>query len=133
MLKKVVFVCVENSCRSQMAEGFARHLGAGKVEPFSAGTHPAQQVNPLAVEVMRELGIDISEQKPKRIEDTGIAMFDLAVTMGCLSAGEACPLVRAKEVIEWNIPDPKGKPIEVFREVRDRIRTEVSALIKRIE
>jgi protein-tyrosine-phosphatase len=116
-----------------MAEGFAQHLGAGKTEAFSAGTQPAQQVNPLAVEVMREIGINISTQKPKRIKETGIAMFDLAVTMGCLSAGQECPLVPAKEVVDWNIPDPKGKPIEVFREVRDRIHAEVSALLKKIE
>jgi arsenate reductase len=130
---KVIFVCVENSCRSQMAEGFARHCGVGKIEAFSAGTQPAQQVNILAVEVMEEVGIDISTQKPKRIKETGVALFDVAVTMGCITAEQACPLVPAKEVVEWNIPDPKGKPIEFFREVRDRIHAEVGALLKEIE
>ena len=132
-MKRVIFVCVENSCRSQMAEGFARHYGAGKIEAFSGGTQPAEQANPLAVEVMREVGIDISGQKPKRIKETGISMFDLAVTMGCISAGQACPLVPAKEIVDWNIPDPKGKPIEVFREVRDRIHAEVKKLLEKLQ
>ncbi|MCX7703740.1 MAG: arsenate reductase ArsC [Planctomycetota bacterium] len=130
---KIVFVCVENSCRSQMAEGFLRHLAGREVEVFSGGTEPAPKVNPLAVKVMKEIGIDISGQHPKRISETGVDVFDVAVTMGCMSAGQACPLVRAKKVIEWNIPDPKGKPIDFFREVRDMIRAEVGALIEELK
>jgi len=101
-----------------MAEGFAGHHGKGKIESFSAGSKPALEVNPLAVEVMREKGIDISQQKPRSFLDFSETRFELAVTMGC---EETCPAALAKKIVDWQIPDPKGKPIDFFRQVRDEI------------
>lgn len=126
MVGRILFVCVENACRSQMAEGFARHYSKGKIKPFSTGSKPASIVNPLAVEVMKEKEIDISHQKPKNILDFSDTKFDYVTTMGC---EETCPLVSAKKVIDWQIPDPKGKPINFFRQVRDEIELKVKRLL----
>lgn len=128
MAKKILFVCIENACRSQTAEAFARLHGQGKVAVFSAGSQPASEINPLAVEVMREKGIDISGQKPRTFSDLSEREFDYVVEMGCK---DACPYVPARKRFEWNIPDPKGKPLEIFRGVRDEIEKRVKDLLER--
>ena len=127
MIKKVLFVCVENSCRSQMAEGWARHLGRKEVEAYSAGSKPSGTVNPDAVKVMAEAGVDISAQSSKGFPGLPVKEFDYVVTIGC---GDVCPFVPAKKHIEWQIEDPKGKDIGYFRKTRDSIKLEVIGLIK---
>ena len=124
---KVVFVCVENARRSQMAAGFAEVFGKGKLEVYSAGSRPASQMDPLVIEVMKEKGIDLSSRHPKALNDLPPVEMDYLVTMGC---EETCPAVVSKRVSEWDIPDPKGKPIDVYRKVRDFIEKKVKALIK---
>jgi len=128
-MKRVVFVCVENSNRSQMAEAFARMHGAGKVEAYSAGSRPSGQVNPKAVEAMRELGYDLTRHRSKSLADLAGVEFDLAVTMGC---GDECPLLRAGAREDWTIPDPRNLPPEEFRTVRDSIEENVKALLRRM-
>lgn len=128
-MKTVLFVCVQNSCRSQMAEGFARVLGGGVVVAYSAGSNPSGQVNPKAVEVMREKGIDISAQKSKDFADLAVKQVDYLVTMGCQ---DVCPIFPTISQIEWKLDDPAGKPIEEFRKVRDEIESKVTELIATI-
>jgi arsenate reductase len=123
---RILFVCVENAGRSQMAEGFAWALAPPGAEVFSAGSLPAAALNPLAVEAMWEKGIDISRQKPKGLKVLPPGAFDVVVGMGC---GDACPATRAKQVLTWEIPDPKGQPIEAVRKIRDRIEEKVKNLI----
>ena len=125
--KRLLFVCVENSNRSQMAEAFARIHGAGQVEAHSAGSRPSGRVNPKAVEAMKELGYDLTAHHSKSVGDLGGVEFDVAVTMGC---GDACPLLRAKERLDWQIPDPREMPPEQFREVRALIETKVKDLLQ---
>jgi arsenate reductase len=126
-VKRVVFVCVENSNRSQMAEAFARIHGIGKVEAFSAGSRPSGRVNPKAVEAMKELGYDLTTHTSKGLDDFNGKEFDAAVTMGC---GDECPLVHAKRRIEWQIPDPREMSPGQFRAVRDLIETKVKELLQ---
>ncbi len=126
-MKKIVFVCVENSNRSQMAEAFARIHGADQVEAFSAGSRPSGQVNPKAVAAMKELGYDLTTHSSKGLDDFNGKEIDIAVTMGC---GDECPFVLAKQRTDWNIPDPKDMAPEQFREVRDLIETKVKELIQ---
>jgi protein-tyrosine-phosphatase len=114
----ILFVCIGNACRSQMAEGLARHLGGGRVLPFSCGSRPAGFVAPQAVKVLAEKGIDISGQFSKGIDQVPQKSFDYVVTMGC---GDACPIVSAKQRIDWQIPDPIGESEIFFREIRDQI------------
>ncbi len=123
---KLLFVCVENSCRSQMAEGFAKYYGK-EISVYSAGSRPSGGVNPMAVDVMEEKGIDISNQKSKGLDALPRDDFDFVITMGC---GDNCPTVSAKKRIEWRIKDPKGASIEVFREVRDEIEKKVLELLR---
>jgi len=125
--RRILFVCVENARRSQMAEGFAKALGQGKIEVYSAGSSPSSQIDPLVIEVMKEKGIDLSDRRPKGLNDLPPVEMDYLVTMGC---EETCPAVLAKKIIEWGIPDPQGKLIETFREVRDIIEEKVKSLIK---
>jgi protein-tyrosine-phosphatase len=125
-VKRVVFVCVENSNRSQMAEAFARIHGAGKVEAFSAGSRPSGKVNPKAVEAMREVGYDLGAHSSKSLADVAGQDFDVAVTMGC---GDECPFIRAKRREDWQVPDPKELPPDRFREVRDLIEGKVKELL----
>lgn len=122
----LLFVCIGNACRSQMAEGFAKHLGKGKWEVYSAGSRPAGFVAPLAVEVMKEKGIDISGHYSKSVEELPLKKFDYVVTMGC---GDTCPFVPAKQRIDWQIADPIGSPIGFFRQVRDEIEAKIKALL----
>jgi len=125
-MKKVLFVCVENACRSQMAEAFLNKLSSGKIVAFSGGVKPATQVNSIAVEVMREIGIDMSKQKPKMLTQEMIEEADKVITMGC--GAEICPtpLVESED---WGIEDPSGKSIEKFRDVRGQIKKRVEKLL----
>jgi aquaporin NIP len=125
--KRVLFVCVENSNRSQMAEGFARLHGAGRVEAYSAGSHPSGKVNPRAVEFMREVGYDLTPHHSKSLTDLPTGEFEAVVGMGC--GDEGCPLVKAKRHEEWGIPDPKNLPPEEYRAVRDQIERKVKDLL----
>lgn len=127
---KILFICVENSCRSQMAEGFAKKFGGGKVEAFSAGSRPSGHVNSDAIAVMKEVGLDISEQRSKGFSDLPYKEFDIIVTMGC---GDACPFFPAKERFDWQIEDPKGKDRGFFRRVRDAIKIKVNELFESIK
>ncbi len=110
-----------------MAQGFADRLGKGKLEIYSAGSHPSSQIDPLAIEVMKEKGIDLSAKHPKSLNDLPPVEMDFFVTMGC---EETCPAVFAKKVIAWEIPDPKGKPLDEIRRIRDMIEDRVKALIE---
>ncbi|MCX7927835.1 MAG: arsenate reductase ArsC [Candidatus Omnitrophica bacterium] len=127
--KKVLFVCVENACRSQMAEGFARFFGAHVLDIYSAGSNPAKEVNPEAIRVMQEVNIDISNQKPKGFNELDNKEFDYVITLGC---HDVCPFVPARKHIEWDIEDPKGKSTYFFRQVREKIREKVLKFIKSV-
>jgi protein-tyrosine-phosphatase len=128
--KRVLFVCVENSNRSQMAEAFARLHGAGRVEASSAGSRPSGRVNPRAIEFMKEVGYDLARHQSKGLAEIGDQRFDVVVGMGC--GDEGCPLVQAQRHEEWGIPDPKNLPPEQFRQVRDLIQTKVKELLARL-
>ena len=125
-MKRVLFVCVENSNRSQMAEAFARMHGAGRIDAASAGSKPSGRVNPTAVEAMQELGYDLTTHASKGLDEFNGHHVDVAVTMGC---GDECPLVRADRRFDWQIPDPRGMTPEDFRRVRDLIEQKVKDLI----
>ena len=127
-LRKVLFVCVENAGRSQMAEAFAYKYGKDKFIVSSAGNKPADKVNPMVVEALKEKGIDISMNKPKLLTIQMAQNADLIVTMGCNDQG-ICPGPFFKPTIEWRLNDPKGKPIEKVREIRDQIEHQVQELI----
>ncbi len=127
---KILFVCVENAGRSQMAEGFLREY-APQFDASSAGTQPKSQLNPMVVEVMKEIGIDITKQKPKELTNKMIGQ-SITVNMGCMDS-ESCPSLFVKDVIDWNILDPKDKDIDQVREIRDQIKKEVLGLIKKLE
>lgn len=125
-MKRVLFVCVENACRSQMAEAFARGIGAGAVEARSAGSRPSGRVNPLAVEVMAERGYDLTRHRSTGVDELEGESFDVIVSMGC---GDACPQVPARRRFEWEVPDPSGEPRPVFEAVRDEIERRVRRLL----
>jgi protein-tyrosine-phosphatase len=125
---RILFVCVENSNRSQMAEAFVRIHGAGQVEAYSSGSKPSGSVNPRAVEFMHERGYDLSKHLSKSLNEIPDVEYDVAVTMGC---GDACPMVRAKEREDWNIPDPKDMSADGFRTVRDLIERKVMDLLRK--
>ena len=125
---KILFVCVENAGRSQMAEGFFRKFSSEKYEPISAGTKPIGEINPLVVQVMKEVGVDISNQKPKILSDGMIKQSKRIVNMGCMD-GESCPALFVRNLIDWNIKDPKGKSIEEIRTIRDEIERKVKDLV----
>ncbi|MCP4469985.1 MAG: arsenate reductase ArsC [Gammaproteobacteria bacterium] len=128
-ISRVLFVCVENANRSQMAEAFARILGGAAVEAYSAGSRPSGTVNPRAVEVMRELGYDLSIHGSKSLDELPDVAFDFVATMGC---GDACPMVRARQRADWSIPDPKDLPPDEFRGIRDLIRDKVRAMLNEL-
>jgi arsenate reductase len=127
--KRVLFVCVENSNRSQMAEAFARIHGGGLVEACSAGSRPSGFVNPKAIAAMRAVGYDLTRHHSKSLSELPAVEYDAAVTMGC---GDDCPLVRAKLREDWQIPDPKHLPDEEFAKVRDMIESKVVELLARL-
>lgn len=126
----ILFVCVENACRSQMAEGFARLHGGGRVEAFSAGSKPAAGVNPRAVAFMAERGVDIAANEPKPLNAFADRSFDAVVTMGC---GDACPWLPARSREDWALPDPKDLSDAAFRAVRDDIEQRVVRLLARLQ
>ena len=132
MTRDILFVCVENAGRSQMAEAFFRKFTEGKFNVNSAGTVPSGNLNPVVVEVMKEIGIDMAKQSPKTISNSMISNSFKTVNMGCMDK-ESCPALFVKDVIDWNIPDPKEKTIEQVREIRDQIKLEVLNLIKSID
>ncbi len=129
--KTILFVCVENAGRSQMAEGFFKKYAPKGFQVQSAGTKPVRQINPLVVEAMREVGIDISNQKSKEISDEMMRSSDPILNMGCIDKS-FCPTLFLPKVIEWNLPDPKGKSIEEIREIRDEIEKRVKKLVAEI-
>ena len=126
--KKILFVCVENAGRSQIAEGFLRKFAPKGFEPCSAGTKPTGEINPLAIEAMKEIGIDISKQNPKILSDEMINSSYKIVNMGCMDK-ESCPALFVKNILEWNIEDPKDKPIDKVRKIRDEIEIKVREFI----
>ncbi|MBK7642751.1 MAG: arsenate reductase ArsC [Planctomycetes bacterium] len=126
---RVLFVCIENSNRSQMAEAFARMHGGDAVEALSAGSRPSGKVNPKAIEAMRERGYDLARHGSKSLEQIPTGEYAAAITMGC---GDACPMVRASVREDWQLPDPREMPPEEFRKVRDEIERRVLALLARL-
>ena len=125
-MKRILFVCVENSNRSQIAEAFARIHGGGRVEAHSAGSRPSGRINPKAVEAMRELGYDLTVHTSKGLAEFNGKEVDVAVTMGC---GDECPQVRARRREDWQIPDPRDLPPDEFRKIRDLIESKVRELL----
>jgi protein-tyrosine-phosphatase len=128
-MKKIAFVCIHNSCRSQMAEAIAKHFGEGTYEIHSAGTEDYPEIKPLAVKVIEEKGISINQQYPKLTKDIP-QQLDILITMGC---GAECPYIPTKHREDWGLEDPSGKPIEEFRKTRDLIEIKVKELFKRIK
>jgi len=127
MKKKVLFVCIENSNRSQMAEAFAKMFGGEAVEAYSAGSNPSGKINPRAIASMKELNYDLTAHRSKSLEEVKqFAPFDAVVTMGC---GDACPWMPAKKFVDWEIPDPKEMNENDFRKVRDRVKDNVIGLL----
>jgi arsenate reductase (thioredoxin) len=125
--KNILFVCVENSNRSQMSQAFAKILGGENVEAYSSGSRPSGKINPKAITSMKELGYDLSSHRSKSLDEVKqYAPFDAVVTMGC---GDACPWMPAKQFIDWQIPDPKEMNEDDFRKVRDMIRDKVKELL----
>ncbi|MGD1836449.1 MAG: arsenate reductase ArsC [Nitrososphaeraceae archaeon] len=129
--KTVLFVCVENAGRSQMAEGFFKKYCPNRFKAQSAGTKPISQINPIAVQVMKEIGIDISKQKSKELSEEMMRDSEPIVNMGCMDKN-FCPTLFLPKAIEWNLPDPKGKSIEEVREIRDEIEKMVKELVAEI-
>jgi protein-tyrosine-phosphatase len=127
---RVLFVCVENSCRSQMAEAFARHYGQERVEAHSAGSRPRGQVDATAMSVMQERGMSLASHTSKGLVDLPQVQWDAVVSMGC---GEACPQVPARRRVEWKIPDPARQPLIVYRQVRDMIDEAVQGLVNELQ
>lgn len=126
----VLFVCVHNAGRSQMAAGFLTHLAQGRIEVRSAGSTPADQVNPAAVAAMAEVGIDIAAQTPKILTIDAVRASDVCVTMGC---GDTCPVFPGKRYLDWKIDDPAGQGVEAVRPIRDEIERRVRALIAQLD
>jgi len=129
MAKTILFVCVHNAGRSQMAAGFMQSLGKEKVKVLSAGSMPKDQINPVAVEVMKEVGIDISNNQPKVLTTDAVKESDVVITMGC---GDACPIFPGKRYEDWQLEDPAGKDLETVRKIRDEIKIRVEKLLKEI-
>jgi arsenate reductase (thioredoxin) len=125
----VLFVCVHNAGRSQMAAGFLQQLAGDRVEVLSAGSEPAQEVNPAAVQAMAEKGIDLSGERPKLLSDSAIRRADVVITMGC---GDACPFYPGKRYVDWELEDPAGKDLETVRRVRDEIERQVRRLVQEL-
>ena len=125
----VLFMCVHNAGRSQMAAGLLKHLIGNKVKVFSAGSKPANELNPAAVEAMAEIGIDISQNIPTQFNESLMEEVDIVITMGC---GDTCPILPGKNYLDWQLDDPAGQKIEKVREIRDQIENKVRLLIEEI-
>ncbi len=128
----ILFVCVENAGRSQMAEAFFKKYAPKKFHVISAGTIPSSQLNPLSVKVMKEIGIDLDDQQPKLLSNIMIESSFKTINMGCMDK-ESCPSLFVKDVLDWDISDPKEKSIDEVRKIRDQIKTEVMSLIDSLE
>ena len=128
-MKTVLFVCVHNAGRSQMAAGFMQTLSGGRVRVLSAGSAPKESINPLAVQVMQEIGIDIANNQPKVLTNETVKESDVVITMGC---GDACPFYPGKRYEDWVLEDPAGKSLEKVREIRDQIKVKVQSLLSEI-
>ena len=126
----VLFVCVHNAGRSQMAAGWLRHLAGDAVEVRSAGSLPGDQVNPAAVEAMAEVGIDISDQRPKVLTTEAVESSDVVITMGC---GDVCPVFPGKRYLDWQLEDPAGKGVESVRPIRDEIEQRIRGLLASLD
>ncbi|MDQ0779694.1 arsenate reductase [Streptomyces aurantiacus] len=122
----VLFVCVHNAGRSQMAAAFLTHHGQGRIEVRSAGSAPADSVNPAVVEAMNEIGIDISARTPKVLTTTAVQASDVVITMGC---GDACPVFPGKQYLDWTLDDPAGQGVEAVRPIRDEIERRIASLL----
>jgi len=131
MTKNVLFVCIENAGRSQMAEAFFKKFTENKFNVISAGTTPSPKLNPIVIEVMKEIGIDMTDKSPKTLSNSMISSSFKTVNMGCMDK-ESCPALFVKDVIDWDIPDPKEKTIDQVRDIRDQIENEVLNLIATI-
>jgi arsenate reductase len=125
-MARALFVCLHNAGRSQMSEALFARAAAGRHEARSAGTMPAAQVHPEVVEIMAELGIDLSDRKPRKLSREDAEWADVVVTMGC---GDACPYLPGKRYVDWDLPDPKGQPLEVVRAIRDEIKRRIDELL----
>jgi len=132
-MKTVLFVCVHNSGRSQMAEAFFNHMAKGKAQAYSAGTQPADKVNPVVIKAMSEAGIDISGNKPKALNMEMVEKADRMITMGCGAEAEAVCPASFIETEDWALEDPKGKTIEQVRKIRDEIKEKVTKLLNNLE
>lgn len=126
----VLFVCVHNAGRSQMAAAFLTRLSGGAVDVRSAGSAPADAVNPAVVEAMAEIGIDISAEIPKPLSRDAVQASDVCITMGC---GDTCPVLPGKRYLDWTLPDPAGQGVEAVRPIRDEIRTRIEGLLKELD
>ncbi|MCC5576296.1 arsenate reductase ArsC [Microtetraspora sp. AC03309] len=126
----VLFVCVHNAGRSQMAAGWLTHLAGNRIEVRSAGSAPAEQINPVAVEAMREVGIDITGGQPKILTSEAVEASDVVITMGC---GDTCPFFPGKRYEDWKLDDPAGQGVEAVRPIRDEIRTRIEKLIAELD
>ena len=129
-LATVLFVCVHNAGRSQMAAGYLRKLAGDKIKVLSAGTEPGAEINKMAMAVMVEEGIDLSEATPEKLSDEKVLESDYVITMGC---GDKCPYFPGKTYLDWPLTDPKDQPIEVVREIRNEIKAKVEALIAEVK
>jgi arsenate reductase len=129
MKKNILFVCIENSNRSQMAQAFAIIDGGDRVNAYSAGSRPSGRINPKAIAAMKELGYDLATHDSKSLDEIPNVVYDFAVTMGC---GDACPMVNARNREDWNIPDPRDMNEAEFRKVRDMIGSKVKELLQKI-
>jgi arsenate reductase (thioredoxin) len=129
-MARVLFVCLHNAGRSQIAEALFSGAAAGRLEARSAGTEPAQRVHPEVVEVMAEVGIDLRARRPRKLSEEDAGWADVVVTMGC---GDECPYIPGRRYIDWDLPDPKGRPLEAVRETREQIASRVEALIEELD
>lgn len=126
----VMFLCVQNAGRSQMAAGWLRHLAGDRVEVFSGGSEPGEQIHPVAAQAMAEVGIDIGGEQPERWTQEKLEAADVIVTMGC---GDTCPVVPATRYVDWELEDPAGKPLEDVRPIRDEIERQVRGLMQELD
>jgi protein-tyrosine-phosphatase len=132
MSENILFVCVENAGRSQMAEAFFRKFAPNRFNVSSAGTTPSSQLNPIVIQVMKEIGIDMLNQQPKLLSNSMIENSSKTINMGCMDE-ESCPSLFVQDVLDWNIPDPKEKSLEDVRKIRDEIKFQVTALIESLK
>ena len=130
MQPTVLFVCVHNAGRSQMAAGYLKHLAGDRVEVLSAGTQPADLVNPVAVQAMAEVSVDVGREKPTLLQDSAVQQADVVITMGC---GDACPFYPGRRYEDWELDDPAGRPLEAVRPIRDEIERRVTGLLASLD